>query len=227
MTFYNIIFGLLFVGAVRELLLEVIQTTWPASAAAWQAATLALLTFGDVVYTSHVVEELRQPYTVWMKLIDLTNFVVLTAALVTLDPSVIGVFQLAQGDLTQHLPTAFAPWWYWALVSLYWMMLLVWVRVGAVHRPAAELAEFLARDWRWPDWLVAGARALVVWGRISGLGVLLGATAVATWRPAWLTVVAPVVFALAALDFVLNAVMFDIYGRLARSRAPAVSPTAR
>src|ERR1044071_10132656 len=87
MTFYNIIFGILFLGGVREIFVALTSEHGGGLLAFWEASILTLLIFSDVVYTSHVLEELKYPYTVWMKLIDLTSFILLTAALLLFNPT--------------------------------------------------------------------------------------------------------------------------------------------
>src|ERR1700687_3464971 len=84
MTFYNIIFGILFLGAFRQLML---LSATSDSGHVWMAATLLVLIINDVVNTTYIVEG-RDPekYTLFQKLIDLTNFFLLSIALIALQP---------------------------------------------------------------------------------------------------------------------------------------------
>jgi len=55
MTFYNIIFGLLFIGAFREVIFALAQgPDWPLFCL---TATLSVLVFSDTIYTSVVIED--------------------------------------------------------------------------------------------------------------------------------------------------------------------------
>jgi hypothetical protein len=75
MTFYNIIFGILLVAAVGEMLRSLNHPNW---LHLWEATSLALLVVSDVIFTSHVIEERKKPYSVSMKFLDLFNFFILS-----------------------------------------------------------------------------------------------------------------------------------------------------
>ena len=84
MTFYNVISGLLFLGAVQQMALGL---------SAWDPAhivmggVLAVLVFNDAVYTSHVVEgERTVAYELRLMLNDLVNFLLLAFAIAALNP---------------------------------------------------------------------------------------------------------------------------------------------
>ncbi len=79
MTFYNIIFGILFLGACQALLLSLNAETDT------RLITLvALMIFNDAVNTAEVVEQREFAYTIRMKLIDLASFLVFSTTLILL-----------------------------------------------------------------------------------------------------------------------------------------------
>lgn len=79
MTFYNIIFGILFLGACQAFLLSLNCGTDT------RLITLvALMIFNDAVNTAEVVEQRQFAYTIEMKLIDLASFLVLATTLILL-----------------------------------------------------------------------------------------------------------------------------------------------
>lgn len=79
MTFYNIIFGILFLGACQAFLISLSCET-----DTWLITLVALMIFNDAVNTAEVVEQRQFDYTIWMKLIDLVSFLVLAATLILL-----------------------------------------------------------------------------------------------------------------------------------------------
>ena len=79
MTFYNIIFGILFLAACQAVLLSLNRETDTAL-----IALVALMIFNDAVNTAEAVEERKFDYTVGMKLIDLASFLVLATTLILL-----------------------------------------------------------------------------------------------------------------------------------------------
>ena len=117
MTFYNIIFGFLFLGACRQLLLLLEKPT------VWTAATIAIVIFNDAVNTSEILEgQSTVTYRIGMKLIDLSTFVLLSLALIALAPdnNPVGL------DLCQQLAFLQSPWVIWALLTAYWALLIWW-----------------------------------------------------------------------------------------------------
>lgn len=79
MTFYNIIFGILFFGACQTVLIG-----WLQGGDTWLLLFVTVLIFNDVVNTSEAVEERRFKYTISMKLFDLLSFFALSTALILL-----------------------------------------------------------------------------------------------------------------------------------------------
>jgi hypothetical protein len=134
MTFYNIIFGILFLGACRQLLLLAADTS-----RLWMAATVAVLIFNDVVNTSHVLEGSNaKPYSIGMKLIDLTNFLILSLALIALSPAE-NPFGVAIPAKITELLTLRA---FWLLLVVYWCLAVLWNQFAGLYR---------ARNY--PSWL--------------------------------------------------------------------------
>jgi RimJ/RimL family protein N-acetyltransferase len=120
MTFYNIIFGILLVAAVGEMLRSLNHPNW---LHLWEATSLALLVVSDVIFTSHVIEERKKPYSVSMKFLDLFNFFILSAAIVALDPTDTGYFRVASADRYKFLDGTAVFWW---LIVVYWAALVLW-----------------------------------------------------------------------------------------------------
>lgn len=141
MTFYNILFGILFLGACRQLLL-LIDT-----AAGWDAATIAVIIFNDAVNTSQVLEgEQRRTYSAPMKLIDLINFMLLSLSLVSLRPddNPFGV------QPATPLVTILTPWVTWLLLTLYWVLLILWNWLCGLYSK------------EWPLWVSVISHAMIV-----------------------------------------------------------------
>ena len=120
MTFYNIIFGILFLGAVKTMVMRVIAWNPPLFL---EAATLCLLVFSDVIFTSHMIEELKKPYKVWMKMTDLLSFLLLTGAALATNP---GAENLLGIDASKRLTEQYREPVFWGLISLYMFCLFLW-----------------------------------------------------------------------------------------------------
>ena len=178
MTFYSIIFGILFVAACRQLLLFP-----PAEPSFWMAATIATLIFNDVLYTSHTLETRGvKKYVLAMKFIDLGNFLLLGVALVVLNPGQNLIDADVSGWLTER-PVSF----FWGLLFAYWMLSIVWNILGGLYRKSPRrrwgsgvvavilLVTWLAvaRDWGvlWPPILALSVSATyaTVWKWLEGL----------------------------------------------------------
>ena len=88
-----------------------------------EAATLCLLVFSDVIFTSHMIEELKKPYKVWMKMTDLFSFLLLTGAVLATDPSKDNLLEIDVGTL---LPLVYREPVFWLLVAVYMFFLCLW-----------------------------------------------------------------------------------------------------
>jgi hypothetical protein len=127
MTFYNVISGLLFLGAVRQLLVAADAGSLPQ---ALMAGTFAILVFNDAVYTSHVVEgEGTVKYKLNLMLIDLVSFLLLALAMVTINP-IDNVFNAPMPRLAEWLSEA----WFWFFLALYWGSVMLWTHIAGLYR---------------------------------------------------------------------------------------------
>ncbi|HVF60082.1 MAG TPA: GNAT family protein [Thermoanaerobaculia bacterium] len=146
MTFYNIVFGLLFIGAFREVIFAL------AKGPDWKlfclAATLSVLVFSDTIYTALVIEGKKHPYTHKMKLLDLSSFILLSFAVVILNPTTNDMFEV---DVTAVLAavvrkTGWSPEaLFWGLLALYMVNLVFWNWLLGIHR--------VMWHYRWVKWL--------------------------------------------------------------------------
>jgi len=126
MTFYNIVFGIIFLAAVRELLQAAFDRRWTAF---FQAATLSLVIFNDVIFTAHEIEELRLFYNIHMKIIDLLLFLLLALAVVIIEPKE-NVLQIRAGGRDGRKLREFN---LWLVLTAYWILALGWDWVGRVY----------------------------------------------------------------------------------------------
>jgi hypothetical protein len=127
MTFYNIIFGFLFIAAFRGFLRSLNADDF---AQVFESTTLMLMIFSDVIYTSHLVEERKRPYSVGMKYLDLFSFIILGLAVFAMDPS---SYNLAEGTPGSRLTRVDASVLFWLLIVLYWVLLLAWNTVAKCY----------------------------------------------------------------------------------------------
>lgn len=120
MTFYNIIYGILFFASVREVFKAGIST----NGFFWESAILAVIIFSDVIYTSHMIEEQKKPYNVWMKFIDLANFIIISCALLAINPEEHNLID--QQMILPWLDESARHIAFWIFLLLYWLLLLLW-----------------------------------------------------------------------------------------------------
>jgi hypothetical protein len=123
MTFYSIIFGILFVSVCREILQAFFERKWLTLSL---ASTVALLIFNDVIYTSHGIDQMGRFYTIQMKLVDLLLFILLAMSIVLLDPQNNLLGAKVDLDYLHGRQEALL----WGLLSLYWILGLVWDWLG-------------------------------------------------------------------------------------------------
>lgn len=135
MTFYHIIFGLLFVGAFAEVISAL------AKGPDWNlfclAATLSVLVVSDVIYTSVVIESKKYRYTMKMMLLDLLSFILLSFAVITLNPT----SHMFEVDATEAL-RAFVSRigssreaLFWFLLTIYMLNLYFWNKLMMIEDP--------------------------------------------------------------------------------------------
>jgi hypothetical protein len=161
MTFYNIIFGILFLNACQAVLASIGASAagpWYLAADPWFLAFVALLIFNDAVNTSEVIEERKVEYKIQMKLFDLVSFLLLSMAIISISRST-QVF----GDAN-----AFARLWPFFREPLAPSLLLLGYCVSvALWIFYAE--ELRTRDeWRWYLWVAV----VMIVGAIIATGVI-------------------------------------------------------
>lgn len=214
MTFYNIIYGILFVDAISVVVFSV-SSGFSDPLLFWEACVASIIIFIDVVYTSHAIEDLRKPYSVWLKLIDLLNFLILGSALLALNPSALNLFQI-EIKWAAHVDRNWATVVFWGLLSAYSVLLFLWNRLSEVHPTEAEflgqveekkalrgkppLYEYKKELWRIFDlirrrlWLVFALNTVIV----------LGVQGIAAWTS--FIVLLALIF-----DLLLSGYIFDFY----------------
>lgn len=140
MTFYNIIFGLLFIGAFREVIFALANLDWPLF---FLATTLSVLVFSDTIYTTDIidVDGKNNLYSVDLKLLDLLSFILLSFAVVVLNPVSNDMFEV---DVTPVLDTiagksglnkeTLLETLFWGLLTLYMLILVRWNKLLGLDR---------------------------------------------------------------------------------------------
>lgn len=118
MTFYNVISGILFLGAC-EAFLSALGKPYLA-----MAGTLVVVIFNEAVLTSELIERRVNPvdYTLKLKLLDLMTFITFTWALLILEP----VHNTFGVDVSQTLLGARRPVAFWVLLTVYWLLTVTW-----------------------------------------------------------------------------------------------------
>lgn len=217
MTFYNIIFGILFLGAVREIFASFALPEQIRSLAFWKAAALTIIVFSDVVYTSHILEDLKKKYNVWMKLLDLVNFIILTLALLSLNPTASNMFQLSVEPMfiKYNIGNPAPDWFFWTLLSIYWLLIIMWIRQGEVHPDDAEF-ETLKRELPDSSWIRLPAIEkiiwfLIKWGRLIGLLCFAITVLNAFLTPEHLYWLSPTICFLAIFYLLISGVILNLY----------------
>lgn len=127
MTFYNVLSALLFLGALRVLLLAFEALNWPN---VFASGCLTILVFNDMLSTSHTVEsEAKIQYTLPLMVIDLWNFLLLALAMIVISPSA-NLFDVPLPRLAQFLSAHS----FWVLLALYWVFLMGWTHISQKGR---------------------------------------------------------------------------------------------
>lgn len=176
MTFYNVISAVLFVGALRELLIA-LNAIEPTAVA--RAGVLALLVFNDAIYTSWVVEDRKQKYGPDLMLIDLANFLILSVALIALNSTPTNVFQLELKNFALWFPESR----FWLLLGLYWGSVMYWTCRANVYS-APSYPKWLFK-WALFVGLLFFIQSLVVaW--VGGLAANIGTFVAAIYPAAYI-----------------------------------------
>lgn len=126
MTYYNILFGLLFIGAFREVIHSL------GTANIWSALLILAIVVNDMINVTDQFEQKGHGamYNVWMKLIDLVCFMSLALALICLDPNE----SFMKMDVVMKIPGHDRPWLPWALLTLYWALAVIWNVLSKEYR---------------------------------------------------------------------------------------------
>jgi hypothetical protein len=161
MTFYNIIFGLLFIGAFREVIYAL------GEGPDWRlfclTATLSVLVFSDTIFTTVVIEEKKYEYSIRMKLLDLCSFILLSFAVVVLNPAKNDMFEVDVTNVLETLVggTGLQEALFWGLLTLYMANLAIWNNLLGMNR---------VKCYWWVKWvqpvmaLSFAAMAAMAWG---------------------------------------------------------------
>ena len=129
MTFYNVLSALLFIGALRVLLVSIENVNWQAIFA---SGCYAMIVFNDMLMFSIAVEINKEiKYTARLMLIDLANVLLLALALVGMSPDK-NLFDVQLPNLATYFDGAA----FWGLLCLYWVLVMAWThyaRRGKQH----------------------------------------------------------------------------------------------
>ena len=141
MTFYNVISGILFLGACEAFLNALGK---PSLA---MAGTLVVVIFNEAALTSELIERKVNPvdYTLKLKLLDLLTFITFTWTLLVLAP----VHNSFGVDVSQTLLGAGRPFAFWALLTVYWLLTITW--------------NYLAKQFdkgQWKNWFLWWAKLM-------------------------------------------------------------------
>lgn len=145
MTFYNIIFGILFLGAFNEVVRSLAVSNWEAF---YKSATLSVLIFSDTIYTALIIEGKDKKYSMLMKLLDLFSFILLSFAIMSLNPTDKSMFQVDTAALVGRL----AGWMSGGAETVFWMMLAVYMGVLVVWNMLLGIYTVM-RHHRWVQWV--------------------------------------------------------------------------
>ncbi len=173
----------MFLGAFQQVLMAIATRSLPQFL---MAATLAALVFNDAVYTSHVVEgEKTVVYRLELMLIDLLNFCLLAAAIVTVNPKT-NVFSVDLSGRASWLTEGV----FWFVLAVYRLSIMFWTWCAGKYSggyPARLLvASGLVSVVFIVEAGVASAQlgAAADWGRGAALAYFL--CYVGLIRPVWL-----------------------------------------
>ena len=156
MTFYSILFGVLFIGTMKEFAQSVLTGD---ALKIILSVNLALIIFNDVLYTAHFISDRDGIYTVKMKILDLLNFFILGTAIVCISPNR-NIF-LAEADVA-GLPSSVAPIYIWLLIAAYWGSALMWNFLAERAMKKAGVRRFRM------EWLVAMCSLVGLVGAVPG-----------------------------------------------------------
>lgn len=190
MTIYGVILAILFLGAFRELLASIESGN---VLRILMSLTLALLVFNDAIYTSWTVEQRKREYRPPLMSIDLANFLILAAVLISMNPTRDNVFSLAVPRIGGWLPESRA----WLLLGFYWLLVILWTKLAGVYETP-----------QYPRWLIYCSLGISVLFFIeSGFAASSGGKAKLMFT--WLTAFYAFFYILALRPFALRKVSFS------------------
>ncbi|MFI5116140.1 MAG: hypothetical protein ACHP8B_05510 [Terriglobales bacterium] len=166
MTFYHVISAILFFGAFRELLAAVNSGNILRIS---MSLTLALLVFNDALYTSWAIEQQRREYRPPLMFIDLTNFLILSAVLISMNSGRDSVFEVAVPRIGSWLPESRG----WLLLGLYWLLIMLWTKMTGIYATP-----------KYPKWLI-----FCSFGVAAGFVIQSRFAAHSTWCVEWVVTV--------------------------------------
>jgi RimJ/RimL family protein N-acetyltransferase len=115
--------------------------------------------FSDTIYTAVVIEGHGRPYTIVMKLLDLLSFIILSFAVVVLNPSATNMFQVNATEWIQHHCDRL----HCSRETLFWLLLTLYV--GVLIRWNYLMRTYIAlrrHTWvRWGQWCLGGVFLLM------------------------------------------------------------------
>jgi hypothetical protein len=149
MTFYNIIYGILFLGAFQILVNSF--NTFDLKVAAL-SFILSIIIINDIFYTSHLIETRRKRYRPSMKLLDLVGFLVLSVSFFLLNPSS-NIFTSAVSQSGFHRAILLSDFincynqepFFWCLIFIYSILAIIWN-----NRAGIEKQSLLSQLWELP-----------------------------------------------------------------------------
>ena len=153
MTFYNVISGILFLGACKAFL---------AALGSWSmlpTALLALTILNESVITSELIERGTNPieYSLQMKLLDFITFLVLAWALLVVSPTK-NAFDI---DVSSSLIGAGSPRAFWLLLLAYWGLMLLWNQISG--QLASNSWHQWFKKWMKVMWVAPLVASILQW----------------------------------------------------------------
>lgn len=163
MTFYNVLAALLFLGALRVLLLALDTSNWADVVA---AGCLTTLVFNDMLATSNSIESEKQPYTYDLMVLDLLNFLLLALATVVINPTK-NIFDIPLPTLAGWLGRNS----FWLLLTCYWILLIVWTHVA--WKPKGQLKMLILQSTVWAVFFIEWFVGAMGWNQAAWVGSIV------------------------------------------------------
>jgi hypothetical protein len=123
MTFYSILYSVLFISSFSNMLLIVISKREFLYAVI--SAIFCLVIINDIIYSSHQLDKDSEKYLLAMKFIDLLNFLVLSIGLILISPQnniFVGNLSTAPSFLISEYRIMFI----WLTIGIYFSISIIW-----------------------------------------------------------------------------------------------------